>query len=390
MDKTKTSNITEASSTAGSTTSIDEFFSKHADRLSSDTTSITRVEAQATDKSIVLSSDQQERADELAASIDFSDPGIEQSYGAEAQKMLAESTDQVLDKVRSKDAGETSRLLSELLSDIDGTNLSGVKKLPIIGNVTMKASELKRNYQKVEKQVDEIIEKLDIDKARLVQDNATLESLYATNRELYQELKIYSCAGKQAIERFRAKQLPELECQAQQSGDPLHAQQLSDLRSRLERFDKRLADLETIGVVSLQTMPQIKIMQSANNLVIDKITTTTTMTIPVWKSQLVIALGLQHQAEALELQAHVDDVTNKMIQQNAERMHSASVEAAEASQRGIVDVETLQKANSEIIGAINDTMKVQRDGQQKRDEARAQLSELENEMRAALLQVNSE
>lgn len=333
-----------------------------------------------------LTPEDQQKATELATKINFAQQGIELNYGADAQKGLAAFSETVLAKVSSKDTGEAGQLLRELLTTVDDSNLSGVKKLPIIGQVVMKVDEIRREYQKVTPQVDEIVGKLERNQAQMVTDIAMYDKMYDQSVAQYKQLKIYVAAGRQALADFRRDQLPALEQQANASADPMASQVLKDFKDKLDRFDKHLDDLDRVSVVALQSCPQIKILQNADKTVVDKISTTINLTIPLWKSQMVIALGLENQRRALELQNAVDETTNKLIRQNAEKLHQGAVAAEKANQRGVVDVDTLQHANDELIATIKETIEIQQEGRKQRQDAQVKMRKMESDLKTALLE----
>ena len=344
------------------------------------------VEVEVVQQVSALTPEDQKKADELARSIDFSQGAIDQTYGADAQRSMADFSDTVLAKVSSKDSGEAGELLRELLTTVDDSSLSGVRKVPLIGNVVMKVEQIRREYQKVAPQVDEIVGKLEQNQAQMISDIAMYDKLYERSVAQYRELKIYVAAGHQALDTFRAEQLPRLEQEAQDSADPMAGQVLKDFKGKLDRFDKHLDDLDRVSVVALQSCPQIKILQSADQVIADKISTTISLTIPMWKSQMVIALGLENQRRALNLQKNVDDVTNRLMKENAKALHQGAIDTEKANQRGVVDVETLEEVNSELINTIKDTIQVQEEGRAQRADAQKRMRQMESDLKTALLE----
>lgn len=349
------------------------------------------VEAQVIDSAdnepaVKLSPEDQQRADELAASIDFRKDGIESSFGRDAQLSMTDFVDNVLAKTRGKDTGDAGELLRELLGTVDDAELKGVKQVPIIGQVVVSIDKLRRRYQKVAPQIDEIVGKLERAQAQMVRDIALYDTMYDKNVEQYRQLKVYVAAGKKALANFRANTLPSIEAEVQASNDPMSAQVLKDFKDKLERFAKRLDDLDRVSVVSLQMAPQIKILQSADKTISDKIDTTISTTIPLWKSQMVIALGLANQRKALDLQHEVDETTNKLLKANAAALHQGAVDAERANQRGSVDIETLQQVNQQLIATLRETMRIQQDGRAKREAAEGQMRQIESDLKQALLE----
>ncbi|KFI52353.1 toxic anion resistance protein [Bifidobacterium callitrichos] len=351
--------------------------------------------AQATADAATLTPDQQiaklpaadqQTVNQLADQIDFTREGIESSYGKDAQRATSSFADEILSETRSKDTGEAGELLNTMLVTIDEAELGGFRKIPILGQVAVSIDKLRRRYQKVDSQIDEIITKLEAAQARLVADISMYNTMYEQNAQQYRELKITVLAGKKALTDFRAQQLPALEAQAEQSGDPMQAQILKDFKSKLDRFEKRLDDLDRISVVTLQTAPQIKIIQNADQTIVDKIDTTISTTIPVWKSQMVIALGLSNQKKALDLQNKADDVTNKLLQRNAAAMHKGAVAAEKANQRSVVEIETLEKINSELIATLKETVQIQKQGKANREAAQVKMRQIESDLKSALIE----
>ena len=361
-----------------------------AQPANSHVTPAVATEKAVTERVSALSAEDQKKVDDLARQIDFTQSGIEQTYGSDAQRGMADFSDRVLEKTRSKDAGQAGELLRELVVTVDDSSLSGVKKVPIIGTIAVKVEQVRREYQKVVPQVDEIVGQLESSRAQMINDIALYDQLYDQSVDQYKQLKIYVAAGAQALADFRADQLPALEAQAAASSDPMAGQVLKDFKSKLDRFEKHLDDLDRISLVALQACPQIKILQNADATIADKIQTTITTTIPLWKSQMVIALGLENQRKAIELQQKVDDVTNRLLRENAEQLHQGAVAAEKANQRGVVDVDTLQHVNDELIATLKDTLEVQRQGRAQRAEAQQKMRTMEGELKAALIEhINS-
>lgn len=328
----------------------------------------------------------QATVNQLAGQIDFTRDGIESSYGKDAQRATSTFADEILSDTRSKDTGEAGELLNTMLVTIDEAELGGFRKLPIIGQVAVSIDKLRRRYQKVDAQIDEIITKLEAAQAKLVADISMYDTMYQQNAQQYRELKMTVLAGKKALADFRATQLPALEAEAAKSGDAMQAQVLKDFKSKLDRFEKRLDDLDRISVVTLQTAPQIKIIQNADQTIVDKIDTTISTTIPVWKSQMVIALGLSNQRKALDLQNKADDVTNKLLQRNAAALHKGAVDAEKANQRSVVEIDTLEKINSELIATLKETVQIQKEGKANREAAQVKMRQIESDLKQALLE----
>lgn len=357
-----------------------------AQPANSHVTPAAATEKAVTERVSALSAEDQKKVDDLARQIDFTQSGIEQTYGSDAQRGMADFSDRVLEKTRSKDAGQAGELLRELVVTVDDSSLSGVKKVPIIGTIAVKIDHVRREYQKVVPQVDEIVGQLESARAQMINDIALYDQLYDQSVAQYKQLKIHVAAGTQALADFRTTQLPALEAEAAASSDPMAGQVLKDFKSKLDRFEKHLDDLDRISVVALQACPQIKILQNADTTIADKIQTTITTTIPLWKSQMVIALGLENQRKALDLQQKVDDVTNRLLRENADQLHQGAVEAERANQHGAVDVDTLQHVNDELIATLKDTIEVQKQGRAQRAQAQQKMRTMEGELKAALIE----
>jgi uncharacterized protein YaaN involved in tellurite resistance len=347
----------------------------------------TELVAQPVDEqAIKLTAEEQQQVEELAATIDLTKAGIESSYARDSQMAMSDFADTVLDKTRNKETGDAGQLLSDLLVTVDKAELSGIEKVPIVGQVVVSIDKLRRRYQKVEPQIDEITNKLEVCQAQMVSDIAMFDTLYDKDVAQYHQLKISVAAGRKALESFRSTQLPRLEEEANKSSDPMQAQVLKDFKDKLERFDKRLDDLDRVSVVGLQMAPQIKLLQNADRSISDKIDTTISTTIPLWKSQMVIALGLAHQRQALELQHEVDETTNKLLKSNAEALHQGAIDAEKANQRGVVDVETLQEVNDKLVATLKETVQIQKEGRAAREQAQGQMRKIESDLKQALIE----
>lgn len=342
--------------------------------------------AAAEEPAVRLSPEDEQRVAELARTIDFTRAGIESTYGRDVQRTMSDFADDVLAHTQNKATGEAGELLRDLLGEVEGAELSGVKQLPIIGRVVVGIDKLRRTYQKVAPQVDEVCEKLERAQAQMVADIAMYDTMYDRNVEQYRALKVAVEAGRRALAAFRADELPALEAEAARSGDAMAAQVLKDFKDKLERFDKRLDDLDRVSVVALQMAPQIKLLQNADKSISDKIDTTVSTTIPLWKSQMVIALGLANQRAALDVQQHVDDTTNKLLRANAAALEQGAVDAERANQRGTVDIETLEEVNQRLIDTLRQTVEIQQEGRAARADAEGRMRKIEADLKAALLE----
>lgn len=340
------------------------------------------VEAEV-DNSVQLSPEDQAKADEIAKTVDFTKTDIDQTFAADAQRSMTTFNDRILEKTKNKDTGEAGKYLSDLLETIDN---SGLDKVPVIGTAAMKLKAMKRKYDKVDDQMDEIVGRLEKARATMISDIAMYDKMYDQNLEQYKQLKIYVAAGKKALADFYANQMPGLEKQVEESGDAMQAQVLKDFKDKLERFAKRLDDLDRVSVICLQTAPQIKILQNADKTLADKINTTITTTIPVWKSQMVLALGLANQEKAIKLQEAADDLTNKLLNSVAQQVHQGAVKSAQAGQRSVIDIETIENVNNELISTLKETVQIQKEGRAAREAAEGKMRQVEVNLKNALIE----
>lgn len=333
-----------------------------------------------------VSAEEQQAINRKAAEINLLQPGLENSYGKDVSRATSGFADEIIEKTRSKEAGDGGDLLREMLVVLDRNDMGGMAKVPVLGKLFGSVDNLRRKYQTVSTQIDEIVGKLERSQSQLIGDIAMYDRMYQQNAQQYRDLRVTVGAGRKALEEFRTNNLPRLEQQVKESSDPMAAQQLKDFRDKLERFDKRLDDLDRIGVVCLQQAPEIKLIQQADQTIANKIDTTISTTIPVWKSQMVVALGLQHQKAALDLQNKADDLTNRLLAKNAAAIHSGAVAAEKANQRGTVDIETLEKVNNELISALKETVEIQKSGREQREQGQTRMRQIEQDLKQALIE----
>jgi uncharacterized protein YaaN involved in tellurite resistance len=312
------------------------------------------------------------------------------NYGAAAQTKMSSFSESALEKVRTKDMDEIGGMITNLVGELRG--VSGEEKKGGIFGVFKKAgdsvAQLKANYATVEKNVDKIVESLEMHKLTLLKDIAVMDQLYEKNLAYYKELTMYILAGKEKLQRVRATELPELLKKAELSGEQTDAQAAKNLSELCDRFEKKLYDLELTRTISMQMAPQIRMVQDTDNTMVDKIHSSIVNTIPLWKNQLVISLGLAHSKSAMEAQRHVTDTTNELLKKNAELLRVGAVEAAKESERGIVDIETLRHTNETLIGAFDEVLQIRQDGKQRRAAAEKELREIENSLKAKLLEMS--
>lgn len=338
----------------------------------------------------ILSEEERKIVDDFARQIDIRNSAAILQYGAGTQKKMADFSEDALEKVRTKDLGEVGDLLENVVTELKNFDAEEERK-GIMGFFKKGANKLeamKNKYSKAEANVNKIVETLEKHQIQLMKDAAIMDKMYALNLNYFKELSMYILAGKKKLEEIRSTELPQLMAKAQASGLPEDAQAAKDLDSLCERFEKKIHDLELTRMIAVQTAPQIRLVQGNDTLMAEKIQSTIVNTIPLWKSQMVIALGVAHSTEAAKAQREVTDMTNALLQKNAQTLKMATIEAAKESERGIVDIETLQKTNESLISTFDEVMNIQREGREKRREAEAEMYRLEGELKQKLLQIN--
>ena len=327
---------------------------------------------------------------EFASKIDITDSAQVLAYGSNAQKNISDFSGQALDSVRTKDLGATGQMLTDLVSELQGLDSSrdGAKGLRKIFKKAQKSiSDLKTKYDKAEVNVDRITDMLEQHCITLNKDIVTLDKMYELNQAYFKELSMYIIAGKLRLEELRATELPKYMERAKESGLPEDAQAANDYVNLLGRFEKRLHDLELTRMISIQMGPQIRLIQNNDSLMVEKIQTAIVNTIPLWKSQMVLALSMYNSEQAMAASHDVSEVTNNLLKQNAQNLHMGSVAVAKESERGIVDMETLTATNQELINTLEDVRQIQEDGRTRRAAAETELSRIEGELKAKLLQM---
>ena len=349
----------------------------------------TKAVEKSVQESVNLTPEEQRMVDEFSEKIDITDSSLVMNYGAKSQSKLSEFTDSALASVRTKDLGEVGKSLSELVVELKGFGQEEEKKglFGIVKRKTAKLEAMKARYDSAEKSVASIVIKLEDHQVGLSKDVATLEEMYNRNLAYFKELTMYILAGKKKLEKERSTTLVELSARAKQSNLPEDAQKARDFADMCTRFEKKIYDLELTRNISMQMAPQIRLIQNNDIMMIEKIQTTIVNTIPLWKNQMVIALGLAHTQQAIEAERSVTDMTNQLLKQNAEALRVATVAAAEESERGIVDIETLTETNQKLIATMDDVLRIQREGHDKRVAAEAELVRMENELHRKLLEV---
>ena len=337
-----------------------------------------------------LTAEEQKMVADFAAKIDVENTAQILQYGAGTQKKMADFSDAALANVRTQDLGEVGDLIVSVVGELKGFDEEEEKGLfGFFRKQANKLENMKNKYAKAEVNVEKISNALQQHQVRLLKDSALLDKMYEQNLAYFKELTMYILAGKQKLQETREGKLKDLEAAAQITGLAEDAQAARDLADKCNRFEKKIHDLELTRTISIQTAPQIRMIQNNDNVMVEKIQTTLMITIPLWKNQMVLALGIAHSTEAAQAQRQVTDITNALLKQNAEKLHMASVETAKEAERGIVDIETLKKTNAELIQTLDDVMKIQADGRAKRIVAEAEMAKMENDLKVKLLQIHN-
>lgn len=336
----------------------------------------------------VLTPEEQKMVNDFAAKIDIENTNQILQYGAGTQKKMADFSDTALENVKTQDLGEIGELSSNVVGELKDFDVQEEGKFfGFFRKQTSKIENLKNKYDKAQANVEKITDSLQQHQVRLMKDSAMLDKMYEQNLNYFKELTMYILAGKKKLEETRNGKLAEMKNKAALSGLPEDAQAARDLDEKCSRFEKKLHDLELTRTIAMQTAPQIRLIQNNDTVMVEKIQTTIVNTIPLWKSQMVLALGIAHSAEAAQAQRQVTDITNELLRKNAETLHMATVETAKESERGIVDLETLQKTNADLIQTLDDVMRIQMEGRQKRQAAEMEMHRMEEELKRKLLEI---
>ena len=333
--------------------------------------------------------EEQKMIDEFSQPTDTRDTTLVFSYGAAAQQNISQFSDAALKNVQTKDLDEVGDMIANLVVELKGFDADEEESKGLFGffkRQSNNVASMKARYDKAEVNVNKICEGLEKHQIQLLRDIALLDKLYDQNLTYFKELSMYIAAGKKRLESFRAEELKAAYDKAKASGLPEDAQAAKDMSDKADRFEKKLYDLELTRNISLQMAPQIRLIQSSNQLMAEKIQTSLVNTIPLWKSQMVLALGVAHTQEAMEAQRSVTNLTNELLRKNAEKLHMATVETARESERGIVDIETLKQTNKMLIDTMDEVLTIQQQGREKRRNAEAELATIEGELREKLLE----
>ena len=329
--------------------------------------------------------------DDFEKQIDVSNPDHILLFGADAQKKIADFSDTALEAVKTQDTGEIGDMLVNLVMELKGFEADaeepkGLRKL--FSNANTRMEGMKARYTKVSGNVENIASSLEQYQVQLLKDVAMFNRLYDQNSDYFRQLTLYIIAGEEKLEQVRNGELKELMAKAEASGDAMDAQKANDLAAQCDRFEKKLHDLKLTRQVSMQMAPQIRLLQNNDSLLVERIQSTLSNTLPLWKSQMVLALGLHHSQQALKAQQAVTDMTNELLKKNAETLKMGTIETAKEAERGIVDIDTLVQTNQSLIDTINEVMKIQSEGHTKRIEAEKTLYQMEAELKQKLLQTN--
>lgn len=357
--------------------------------MEKETVNITKDQEPAWDDNL-LSEEERRMVDQFTSQIDLHNSNMVLQYGAGTQKKMADFSEKALSNVQTKDLGEIGELITNVVTELKGFDAEEEKGfLGFFKKSSQKLSVLKTKYDKAETNVNKIIKVLEGHQVQLLKDSAILDKMYEQNKVYFKELSMYIIAGKRKLEQVRSTELPALVDQANRSGLPEDAQDAKDLEELCNRFEKKIHDLELTRMISIQTAPQIRLVQNNDTIMVEKIQSTIVNTIPLWKSQMIIAMGVEHSTQAALAQREVTDLTNELLRKNAEKLKTATIETARESERGIVDMETLRVTNESLISTLDEVMRIQKEGKEKRREAEREIHRLEGELKRKLLQLQN-
>lgn len=339
-----------------------------------------------------LSESEKKAVDEFITKIDVMDQNLVLQYGAKAQNKISAFSDNILEDVKTKNIGDTGELLANLVGEIKsfnssiGTSKKGIFKL--FNSAKKEISTIIAKYNKIEKNVDTIENSLEKNKVTLLKDIALFDTMYDKNLEYFKEISLYIIAGERKLEELKNKTLPAAKAKFEETHEQLDAQKIQDLENQINRFEKKIYDLKTTRIISIQMAPQIRLLQNNDAELVEKIQSSITNTIPLWKNQMVLALGINNSKKALESQQAVSNLTNDMLKKNSETLKQGSIEIAEEAEKAIIDIETLKKTNQDLIETIDNVIKIHEEGHAKRMEAEAELENIEKELKSKLIEIN--
>ena len=344
---------------------------------------------QVTKQTETLTPAERKQVDEIKSKIDLMNSGYALQFGSGAQKNMADFSDSLLSQVRTKDSGEVGALLTDLSGKINEFNRkesdSFVKKLPLIGALVSKGETMLASYEKLSTTVDKIQSELEKSKTTMMKDIMLFDALYQKNLEYFKHLELYIRAGEEKLVEMRSTVLPKLRADAAASADPMAGQVVSDFESNVDRFEKKVHDLKISKTIAIQTAPQLRLIQNNDKILVERVQSAIYNAIPLWKNQIVIALGLTRQQNVLKMQQAISDTTNELLKRNAEMLKINSIETAKENNRSIVDIETVKKVNDDLVTTIEETLKIQQEGRQARQSAEQELLQIENRLKETLL-----
>ena len=341
-----------------------------------------------------LTAEERKAIDEFNSKIDITDSAQVLQFGVPAQEKISKFSDSILEDVKTKDTGDAGELLANLVSQIKSfdTDISGRQKKnffeKLFNNAKKEVNYIIAKYSKIEKNIDVIENGLEKDKLQMLKDISIFDTMYEKNLEYFKEISLYIIAGERKLEELRTVVLPELKAKAEKSGDQLDIQKVNDMDNMINRFEKKIYDLKTTRIISIQMAPQIRLLQNNEAELVEKIQSSITNTIPLWKNQMVLALGINNAKMALETQREVTNLTNEMLVKNSETLKQGSIAIAEESERAIVDIETLQKTNQDLIETLDKVIEIHKNGRIKRQEAEETLKNIEKELKDKMLEIH--
>ena len=364
-----------------------------AEKLTENVNKITDEKIEKSLNYAELSKEEQKAVDEFNAKIDVMDSTQVLQYGASAQNKISEFSDSVLEDVKTKNVGDVGDLLANLVSEIksfdSAINTSEPKGLAkLFHSVKKEVNYIVAKYNKIENNIDTIEKGLENNKLQLLKDINLFDTMYDKNLDYFKEISLYIIAGERKLEELKTKVLPELKKKAEESNDQIEIQKVNDMETQINRFEKKLYDLKTTRIISIQMAPQIRLLQNNDAELVEKIQSSITNTIPLWKNQIVLALGISNSKKALKQQQAVSQLTNDMLKKNSETLKQGSIDIAKESEKAIIDIETLKKTNRDIIETLDTVIKIHEDGRVKRAEAEKELETIEKELKDKLLEIN--
>ena len=373
---------------------LEDLMAQKAASSSEETTAITEVKPEVeivkvTQQVEALTPAEKQKVQAIKDGINLMDSSTPLTFGAPAQKEIAQFSDSILAKVRAKDSGEVGELLNNLVAKVKGFDVgekkSFVSKIPILGSLVDKGENIMQGYEKLSTQVEKIQAGLERSKVKLMEDVVMFDTLYEKNLNYFKDLQLYIRAGEEKVDEMRSVTLPKLKTQAAQKNDPMAVQVVADFEQSVDRFEKKIHDLKLSKTIAIQTAPQIRLIQNNDRVLIDRVQSAIYHTIPLWKNQMVIALGLTRQQEVIQMQRAVSDATNDLLRRNAEMLKQNTIDTAKENERGIVDIDTVKKVNEDLISTIEETVRIQQEGRAKRAAAEKELVAIEGKLKDALL-----